>query len=106
VLIRNALDPEMLALIECGDEEAYRRPRAEPSHRLETIALSARARMGSDDAAVVDERLAVHDASGLKVFDVSVVRSIISGNTNIAMTIAEKAAYMISSRHGLGGAAR
>jgi hypothetical protein len=71
VLIRNALDPEMRALIECGDEEAYHRPPAEPSHRLETIALSARARMGSDHAAVVDERLAVHDASGLKVFDVS-----------------------------------
>jgi choline dehydrogenase-like flavoprotein len=76
----------------------------EPPARV--YSRSARARMGSDDAAVVDERLTVHNASGLKVFNVSVVRSIISGNTNIAMTIAEKAAYMISSRHGLGAAAR
>lgn len=54
------------------------------------------ARMGSDPAAVVNDRLQVHGAVGLRVIDASVMPHITSGNTAApTMMIAEKGAAMI-----------
>ena len=56
------------------------------------------AKMGlpSDPLAVVDERLRVHGAQGLRVVDASVMPSITSGNTNTpTIMIAEKGSSYI-----------
>ena len=53
-------------------------------------------KMGSDPMAVVDQRLRVHHAKGLRVADASIMPTIVSGNTNApTIMIGEKASDLI-----------
>ena len=53
-------------------------------------------KMGHDDLAVVDDRLAVHGIAGLRVIDASIMPRITSGNTNApTVMIAEKGAEFV-----------
>ena len=52
--------------------------------------------MGSDENAVVDDKLRVHGINNLRVIDASIMPNITSGNTNSpTIMIAEKGADMI-----------
>ncbi len=58
-------------------------------------------RMGSDPAAVVDDRLRVHGVTGLRIADASIMPAIVSGNTNApAIMIGEKAGELIREDRG------
>ena len=64
-------------------------------------------RMGHDPLAVVDDRLAVHGVSGLRVIDASVMPRITSGNTNApTVMIAEKGAEFVREDAAAGQALR
>ena len=56
-------------------------------------------RMGSDDAAVVDEQLRVNAIEGLRVIDASVMPTVPRGNTNApVIALAERASDLIRGR--------
>jgi len=63
---------------------------------------SCTARMGTDDAAVVDGALLVRGLQGLRLVDASIMPTITRGNTMApTVLIAERAARLVRAAHGL-----
>ena len=81
-------DEDILAYVRAEAESVY--------HPVGTC------KMGSDDMAVVDERLRVHGVKALRVADASIMPSVTSGNTNApAIMVAEKCADMLLQDAGV-----
>jgi choline dehydrogenase-like flavoprotein len=74
--------------------------------RVDTVYhLAGSCRMGTDEDAVVDPQLRVRGVSGLRVVDVSIIPTLIGGNTNApAIMIGEKASDMIRASRRKGAA--
>jgi choline dehydrogenase-like flavoprotein len=87
--------------VQTDDEivDVYRRRGQAGYHAMGTC------RMGADDRAVLDARLRVRGASGLRVVDLSVVPGPLSGNTNgPTMAIAARASDLILEDAGRAAA--
>ena len=79
--------------------EAFVRQRAETYHHQ-----CGSCKLGIDDLSVVDLELRVREVENLRVVDASVMPMVPSGNCHAAvLAIAEKAADLIKSAHGLTG---
>ncbi|NEP61412.1 MAG: glucose-methanol-choline oxidoreductase [Symploca sp. SIO2G7] len=77
--------------------EAFVRQRAETYHHQ-----CGSCKLGVDDLSVVDLELRVRGVENLRVIDASVIPTVPSGNCHAAvLAIAEKAADLIKSAHGL-----
>jgi choline dehydrogenase len=89
-----------------GGERMTPEERAEVSMRRYSHTLYhpvGTARMGSDDASVVDPELRVRGVSGLRVVDASVMPTVIRGHTNApAIVIGEVAADLLRGRRPAG----
>lgn len=76
--------------------EQFVRQRADSYHHQ-----AGSCRMGIDDMAVVDPMLRVHEVTGLRVVDASVMPAVPSGNCHTAIVaIAERAADLIKGKQG------
>lgn len=86
--IEKQSDEEILEYIRSNAESVY--------HPVGTC------KMGSDDMAVVDQRLRVHGIKSLRVADASIMPTVTSGNTNApAVMIGEKCADMLLEDAGI-----
>ena len=75
------------------DEEIDAYIRAEANHAYHPVGTC---KMGTDEMAVVDNRLRVHGLANIRVADASIMPSVVNGNTNATcIMIGEKAADMI-----------
>lgn len=101
--MRNVLHQPALAALSRG--EIWPGPEINSDKSIDAFIRSAAStvyhpvgtcRMGSDEDAVLDDRLRVRGIEGLRVVDASVMPTLVGGNTNApTIMIAEKAADMI-----------
>ena len=93
-----ALAPFVISEINPGDEIESDDEIIDAFHRIGNSGYHAAGtcRMGTDKASVVDTRLRVRGVEGLRVVDISVMPSLVSGNTNApAMAMASRAGELI-----------
>ncbi len=97
ILAHQAVAPHIAAELEPGADFTGARLAAEVSHRGATVYHPVgTCRMGVDDRAVVDPRLAVRGIDGLHVADASVFPSITGGNTNVpSILVGERCADIL-----------